>query len=670
MREIRKIKRLSKAGKTGERRRSLAALFLTLGAATLPSWPGLASAQTSVERGSRAMEVVAKESASCFALLVGVDKYENITPLNYAGSDARAIRETLLKIGFKEENIWMFASDGSRYEQPTKANIERAFKEILAEAGPGATIFVALSGHGFETQDGEAAFCPKGVEVEIVDGAKVVTRETAIVVNDITAALRKDDAKFKLLIVDACRESATAKNAGGATGRPFENIDASGVAFLQSCQTRQLSYEDAEFDGGLFTHYFIEGLNGAADADGDGGVSFLDVCGYVSRKTQERALAVFKSKQTPRVLFDGPDFWLTEPTRTPGGNGATATPLFTEAFQAFSAKDYATAKSKCEASLAASRTAAEKAQARNLLAMIEEAQKPRTGGTPETQTSTPQTPTSSGDWFGPHAAGTAKSLTIQGLEYRFHYCPAGSFTMGNPTSENYRDDNETQHRVELTNGFWMLETEVTQAMWKSLMGSNPSYFSSSGGGSSKVSGMDTSNFPVENVSWTDCQDFIEKLNSGGYAPSGFQFRLPSEAQWEYACRAGTTTAYFWGSSLNGDKANCDGNYPYGTSTKGRYLVRTTEVGSYDPNRWGLRDMHGNVLEWCEDLYDAKYYEESNNVQNPINVTQGSDRVLRGGGWSSIAEYCRSANRSAFDPTYRFSYFGFRLALVRSSSSSK
>ena len=647
MREIRKIKRLSKAGKTGERRRSLAALFLTLGAATLPSWPGLASAQTSVERGSRAMEVVAKESASCFALLVGVDKYENITPLNYAGSDARAIRETLLKIGFKEENIWMFASDGSRYEQPTKANIERAFKEILAEAGPGATIFVALSGHGFETQDGEAAFCPKGVEVEIVDGAKVVTRETAIVVNDITAALRKDDAKFKLLIVDACRESATAKNAGGATGRPFENIDASGVAFLQSCQTRQFSYEDAEFDGGLFTHYFIEGLNGAADADGDGGVSFLDVCGYVSRKTQERALAVFKSKQTPRVLFDGSDFWLTEPTRTPGGGNATsatpATPLFTEAFQAFSAKDYATA--------------------RNLLAMIEEAQKPRTGGTPETQP-----PTSSGDWFGPHAAGTAKSLTIQGLEYRFHYCPAGSFTMGSPTSENYRDDNETRRRVELTNGFWMLETEVTQAMWKSLMGSNPSYFSSSGGGSSKVSGMDTSNFPVENVSWTDCQDFIEKLNSGGYAPSGFQFRLPSEAQWEYACRAGTTTAYFWGSSLNGDKANCDGNYPYGTPTKGKYLARTTEVGSYYPNLWGLRDMHGNVWEWCEDKYAA--YDNSNNARDPINVTKGSYRVLRGGSWNGHALTCRSPNRNCDDPTYRSYRYGFRLALVRSSSSSK
>ncbi|MBR2004143.1 MAG: SUMF1/EgtB/PvdO family nonheme iron enzyme, partial [Thermoguttaceae bacterium] len=231
-------------------------------------------------------------------------------------------------------------------------------------------------------------------------------------------------------------------------------------------------------------------------------------------------------------------------------------------------------------------------------------------------------------WDAASEAGTRKTLTVDGVEYAFRYCPSGTFQMGSPTSETYRFSNETQHRVELTNGFWMLETEVTQAMWKSLMGSNPSFISSSGSGWSKVSGMDTSNFPVDSVSWTDCQEFIKKLNSLGVAPSGFQFRLPSEAEWEYACRAGTTTAYFWGSSLNGDKANCDGNNPYGTFAKGKFLRRTTEVGSYDPNGWGLYDMHGNVCEWCEDTFVA--YDTSNNVQNPINVTTGSYRVLRSG----------------------------------------
>ncbi|MBR2003003.1 MAG: formylglycine-generating enzyme family protein, partial [Thermoguttaceae bacterium] len=135
-----------------------------------------------------------------------------------------------------------------------------------------------------------------------------------------------------------------------------------------------------------------------------------------------------------------------------------------------------------------------------------------------------------------------------------------------------------------------------------------------------------------------------------------------------ACRATTTGPYFWGSSLNGDKANCDGNYPCGTSTKGRYLDRTTEVGSYDPNRWGLYDMHGNVWEWCEDWYDIDYYEKTNNARNPVNVTTGSYRVLRGGSWSDYAKDCRSARRYSNDPTDRHNYYGFRLALVRSSSS--
>ncbi|MBQ6827872.1 MAG: caspase family protein, partial [Thermoguttaceae bacterium] len=306
---------MSKTVKMGKMRKAAFALLTAtfFGVATSD-----APAQTSDASGSRALEVVAKESSSCYALLIGVDKYDNITPLNYASSDAEAIRETLLKIGFPEENIWRFTSKGSRYELPTKANIEKAFEEILAEAGPNATIFVAMSGHGFETKDGEAAFCPKGVVVEEIDGETVVTRESAIVVNDITKRLREDDAKFKLLIVDACRESATTKNAVPSAGRPFAKIDASGVAFLQSCQTKQFSYEDAEFGRGLFTHFFIDGLNGAADADGDGGVSFLDVCGYASRMTQERAKKVFKGDQTPHFRFDGSDFWLKEPTGKPG----------------------------------------------------------------------------------------------------------------------------------------------------------------------------------------------------------------------------------------------------------------------------------------------------------------------------------------------------------------
>ncbi len=282
-----------------------------------------------------------------------------------------------------------------------------------------------------------------------------------------------------------------------------------------------------------------------------------------------------------------------------------------------------------------------------------------------TSSGTSSLASASGDWTGEYAAGTQKSLNIKGATYNFRYCPAGTFTMGSPESEPDRSYDEKEHRVTLTKGFWMLETEVTQAMWKTVINEKPSWFSSSRGGASSVNDLDTSNFPVERVSWYDCQEFIKRLNSLGIAPKGFQFRFPTEAEWEYACRAGATTPYFWGSSLNGDKANCDGDYPYGTSTEGKDLGRTTKVGSYDANPWGLYDMHGNVYEWCADWYDEDFYKNQNSKQDPINATQGSRRkTLRGGCWSSYARNCRSAHRFNDIPELRGNYFGFRLVLSR------
>lgn len=153
-------------------------------------------------------------------------------------------------------------------------------------------------------------------------------------------------------------------------------------------------------------------------------------------------------------------------------------------------------------------------------------------------------------WDANPAAGTRKVLTVNGVEYAFRYCPAGTFTMGSPESERagleYVDDEAPQHEVRLTRGFWLLETEVTQEMYEASTGANPSCFSASSDGSDSVAGLDTSRFPVENVSWEDAQKFIAQLNDGGFAPDGFAFRLPTEAEWEYACRAGTETAYSLG----------------------------------------------------------------------------------------------------------------------------
>jgi formylglycine-generating enzyme required for sulfatase activity len=245
-------------------------------------------------------------------------------------------------------------------------------------------------------------------------------------------------------------------------------------------------------------------------------------------------------------------------------------------------------------------------------------------------------------------AGDTLELTIKDVKYVFRWCPPGKFQMGSPQNEENRQENESQHMVAFSKGFWMLETEVTQGMWGSVMGSNPSNFK----GAKR---------PVDSVSWNDCQEYIKKLNdaitrndstiarsdSKGI-PEGFKFSLPTESQWEYACRAGTTTAYHFGDTLSREQANVGGG------------GQTKDVGSYPANAWGLRDMHGNVWEWCLDWY-GDY--PSGAVTDPTGAVEGSNRVIRGGCWCNDAEDCRSADRSYYDSSFRCYYMGLRLSLV-------
>jgi formylglycine-generating enzyme required for sulfatase activity/predicted Ser/Thr protein kinase len=226
------------------------------------------------------------------------------------------------------------------------------------------------------------------------------------------------------------------------------------------------------------------------------------------------------------------------------------------------------------------------------------------------------------------------------------YCPAGSFRMGSPASEKNRSENENQVQVRISQGFWMGQTEVTQRQWVAVMGSNPSSFKGD-------------DLPVERVSWNDAQAFIVKLKWSAPLPSGWKYALPSEAQWEYACRAGTESVFGFGDILSSWEANFDGNSPYGSAKKGPYLAKTSEVGSYQPNKWGLYDMHGNVYEWCADWYGKKLH----GGVDPVGTSTGSYRVRRGGSWNFSARSCRAATRYGDTPGTRLSFLGFRVAAV-------
>ncbi|MCC6697178.1 MAG: formylglycine-generating enzyme family protein [Candidatus Hydrogenedentes bacterium] len=247
---------------------------------------------------------------------------------------------------------------------------------------------------------------------------------------------------------------------------------------------------------------------------------------------------------------------------------------------------------------------------------------------------------------GQPSAGTER--TFAGMT--FVWIPPGTFMMGSPAGEEGRNEDEQQHQVTLTQGFWLGKYEVNQAQWQGVMGKNPSNFKGS-------------TLPVETVGWNDCHVFIRKLNQKG----GGTFRLPTEAEWEYACRAGTTTPFHLGNTISVDQANYDGNYTYGNGSKGVYREKTVEVGSFAANAWGLHDMHGNVWEWCQDWYED--YPRGA-VTDPTGPASGQYRVLRGGSWAYAPVRCRAAYRGHLTPVNRRSGLGFRLLRTQEAHSDK
>jgi len=238
-------------------------------------------------------------------------------------------------------------------------------------------------------------------------------------------------------------------------------------------------------------------------------------------------------------------------------------------------------------------------------------------------------------------------LNYQGVCQRFRWILPGNFLMGSPENEVEREalgTDETLHPVTLTRGFWLADTACTQALWRAVMNDNPSRFTGDPG------------LPVENVSWRDVQQFIERLNA--LFPD-LQAKLPSEAQWEYACRAGTQTPFAFGNNITPELVNYDGNYPYAGGGKGLYRGKTVPVKSLPSNPWGLYEMHGNVWEWCADWY-GDYPREA--VTDPKGPGQGNGRVVRGGSWGINAWSTRSAYRDwGGPPDDRDAKLGFRLA---------
>ncbi|MBC8177922.1 MAG: formylglycine-generating enzyme family protein [Desulfobacteraceae bacterium] len=241
-------------------------------------------------------------------------------------------------------------------------------------------------------------------------------------------------------------------------------------------------------------------------------------------------------------------------------------------------------------------------------------------------------------WAAGGSGGEPKPRVTNSLGMTFAYVPPGTFKMGSPTEERGRFDDETRHRVTLTKGFYLQTTEVTQGQWTRVMGDNPSNFDQCG-----------SDCPVESVSWNDVQDFIQKINK---MEGEDRYRLPTESEWEYACRAGSKLGYCFDSKEHDlqEYAWFDMNSE----------PHTHPVGQKTANRWGLFDMHGNVWEWCQDHYRS-YPDEP--VIDPPAAVGGTGRIRRGGGWKNGPRDLRCANRGRSTPEEESDAWGFRLVLI-------
>ena len=533
------------------------------------------------------------------AFLVGVGKFLHDLP-NLGGAPERDVDE--LERVLKGHGFEVVKLTD---EKAGKDEVEGRFKKLLAgdgdrknALGRGDVLLVAVCSHGF-------TFEVNGKTEPFVAGYDAVPNKPAdmIALNGLIDA-SKDYGASKLFLVDACREE-TDPNRGQARNVGIGGTQVTlpqNTAVLFSCKKGQLSHQPESLRHGLFTFAVLRALKGESGLRGE--VTVADLVSNVGKsfRSEEFLKHVPAGRvQTPvSASGEGDDVALL----TLGPVVAAKKPADPPPVVDMAKKDVLPGEVVEEFEYIVNDTEAKTGKRRVVSLDL--------GG---------------------------------GVKMEMVRITPGKFTMGSPAGEKERSDDETSHEVTLTRAYYLGKYEVTQAQYEQMMGTNPSKFKGA-------------RLPVETVSYDDAVAFCKKLSEKVRKP----VELPSEAQWEFACRAGTSTPFHFGSKLNGDHANHDGNYPYGTQTKGKYHVKTMAVGSYKENGFGLFDMHGNVWEWCQDFYGP--YDKVPGGNNPIQLTKQSDdrRVVRGGSWGNFAWRCRAAYRSWVAPGGRINYNGFRVCL--------
>ncbi len=584
-----------------------------------------------------------------WAIAIGINQYDNLKHLNYAQRDAEAM-ETWFKQEAKFDQVFLFTEDSPPIPanqpiptQPTYARFKRflnvQFRNPLLQ--PGDNLWFFFAGHGRRYQDQDYLM--------LLDSDPQAVDSTAISVDYVTQRLRRSGADNVVLFIDACRDE------GDRGGLGIGEEEHQGVITFYSCNANQKSWEIDALQHGAFTYALLEGLN----SRGEGNCATVE---RLARHLYNRVPQLNKLNTNYKQQSQNPYFKADPPYKMyfillkQSATFQDAQPLIDKAQEAELEGDLLLAETLWQrlwgipgvdrrAFAAIQRIAIKKTTGTQIptpksvisndktsnSSRGEEIKTIETLSTQETKLQVFSfevvTVNSNGQELK-REQGEAEYFTEDlgnGVTLEMVYIPGGSFKMGSPKLEGY-DSEKPQHDVTVP-AFFMGKFEVTQEQYQQVMGKNPSEY-------------EGYKRPVESVSWNNAVDFCKKLSQ----KTGRTYRLPSEAEWEYACRAGTTTPFNFGETITGELANYDASRTYALEAKGLFREETTPVGQFAPNGFGLYDMHGNVWEWCQDTWHKNYNGAPTDGSAWID-NDNSYRVLRGGSWHSNPENCRSASRN-------------------------
>jgi formylglycine-generating enzyme required for sulfatase activity len=666
----------------------------------LPSYLTVEAQRPQDNRALRMLEIKELPAKSKrFALVAGVDEYqdEQISRLSGAGNDAKALADALVRYaGFPADQVILLASDQPQQRQPNRGNILQYLSNLRGIVPEDGLLVVSFAGHGVE-RGGRGFLCPSDARI---GGSMALLEATGVAVDTVREWIRETGVKQVLIILDACRNDPsgrgeTENRLTDSFARRFNfdvrNREVTAFATLYATGVGHVAYEYKEKKQGYFTWALVEGLKGGA-ANEKGEVTLGGLVRYLQEQVPKRVRLDMGQEKSQKPYATVGGYNADELVISITVRVAPVTPTVSAFDPAVIELEFwnsiktSTDTDDFKEYLAKYPNGAFAGLARNKMRTLEAAAKsgavpPKTEAKP---TGTEPKPVSSSGT--PTLGAGPGALPLRGFEFdvvtvnsrgsetsrrkqQAQYCsediagislelvpiPGGTFIMGSSSGELNRSADEGPPHQVTVGAFYMGKYEVTQSQWRAVA-SLPKVARDLNSDPSKFKG---DNLPVEQVSWDDAMEFCARLSRA----TGRSYRLPTEAEWEYACRAGTTTPFAFGDTISPQLVNYEGNHPYAQAPKGTHRGTTTPAGFIGvANGFGLFDMHGNVFEWCLDYWHENYNGAPTDGRSWEMAGDTRYRVLRGGSRITSAYLCRSATRFRGPPDYRDFDRGLRVVV--------